>query len=168
MLDKETYLKGIKYLNAYYTNFNFNINDDLKLEVWYKVLSSFDNTAYIDLVKSYSVSNIYAPQSPTHLFDYAKSVEIAKHMTADSAWDYAISLLRQLNYDFSRFYIECGYGIISGVIKSLKSELQGVHTENLPFIKKTFVVLYTNELKKSVDERLVKSLQLNTTNLLPQ
>jgi len=91
MLEQATFLKGIKYLNAYYTNFNFNINDDLKLKVWYDVFISFDDTTFTNLVKSYCVHNIYAPQSPTHLFEYAKTVEINKQMSGDSAWDFALS-----------------------------------------------------------------------------
>jgi hypothetical protein len=85
MLEQLTFLKGIKYLNAYYTNFNFNINDEMKLKVWYEVFTAFDDKTFTDLVKSYCIKNIYAPQSPTHLFEYAKTVEMNKQMSGDSA-----------------------------------------------------------------------------------
>jgi hypothetical protein len=165
MLEQLTFLKGIKYLNAYYTNFNFNINDEMKLKVWYEVFTAFDDKTFTDLVKSYCIKNIYAPQSPTHLFEYAKTVEINKHMSGDSAWDFALSLLRQLNYDFKRFYIECGYVIISDIIKVLKSDFDGIHTDKLPFVKNRFVALYHEALKKEVDKRIGLPL---SQNLLPQ
>jgi hypothetical protein len=165
MLEQLTFLKGIKYLNAYYTNFNFNINDEMKLKVWYEVFTAFDDKTFTDLVKSYCIKNIYAPQSPTHLFEYAKTVEINKQMSGDSAWDFALSLLRQLNYDFKRFYIECGYVIISDIIKVLKSDFDGIHTDKLPFVKNRFVALYNEALKKEVDKRIGLPL---SQNLLPQ
>ena len=165
MLEQATFLKGIKYLNAYYTNFNFNINDDLKLKVWYDVFTAFDDTTFTNLVKSYCVHNIYAPQSPTHLFEYAKTVEMSKHMNGDSAWDYALSLLRRINYDFKRFYIDCEYILITDIIKVLKSELEGIHTDKLPFVKQKFVALYMDGLKKQADSRIGLPL---SQNLLPQ
>jgi hypothetical protein len=86
-------------------------------------------------------------------------------MSGDSAWDFALSLLRQLNYDFKRFYIECGYVIISDIIKVLKSDFDGIHTDKLPFVKNRFVALYNEALKKEVDKRIGLPL---SQNLLPQ
>lgn len=52
MLKQNTFLKGIKYLNAYYTNFNFNINDNMKLEIWYNIFKETEDETYTNLVKN--------------------------------------------------------------------------------------------------------------------
>lgn len=154
MLDQKIFLKGIKYLNAYYTNFNFNINDDLKLKVWYDVFSSFTDDDFTHLIKTYCVQNIYPPQSPSSVLEYAKTQLKLKYMDSSSAWDYAISILRHVGYDFSRFYSKCEYSIISTIIKSLRTDLEGIHTDKLPFVKKTFVAMY--------DEAIDRDAQIKT------
>jgi hypothetical protein len=163
MLEQATFLKGIKYLNAYYTNFNFNINDDLKLKVWYEVFTAFDNATFTELIKSYCIKNIYAPQSPAHIFEHAKNEVFNKTLEKNEAWNYALSLLRQFNYDFRRFYDKCEYGIITDIIKSLKPELEGVHTENLPFVKNKFIAMYELQIKKEISE-IVLNGQLRLAN----
>lgn len=100
------------------------------------MFSSFPDDDFTNLVKDYCTKNIYAPQSPTHLFEHAKNVIFDNSMQPDDAWEYAIGLLRHVGYDFRRFYSKCEYGVISSCIKSLESELDGVHTTSLPFIKK--------------------------------
>jgi hypothetical protein len=163
MLEKATFLKGVKYLNAFYTNFNFNINDDLKLKIWYDVFISFDDTTFTDLVKSYCMNNIYAPQSPAHIFEHAKNEVFNKTMEKNEAWNYALGLLRRVNYDFRHFYEKCEYPIISEIIKSLKPELEGVYTESLPFVKNKFISMYELEIRKEISESVLKG-QLSLAN----
>ena len=168
MLEQSTFLKGIKYLNAYYTNFNFNINDDMKLKIWYDVFVAFDNLTFTDLVKSYCTSNIYAPQSPSHLLEYAKQVRIAQSMSADEAWEYTISLLRQLSYDFRRFYDKVDNTLISNVIKQMRHDFVGLMTDQLPFVKRTFIGIYNRELENSISQEVREGLGWTTQTLLPK
>lgn len=156
MLDKKIFLKGLKYLNDYYVNFKFDINDNGKLGVWFSVFEVLTDEDFTQLVKNYCVENIYAPQSPTHLFEYAKTLLKREYLENDEAWSYAISLLRSLNYDFRGFYAKCEYSIISSVVKVLEGELRGVLTESLPFVKKNFVELYRSQLEKQISETVLK------------
>lgn len=168
MLNKTTFLKGIKHLNAYYTNFNFNINDDLKLKVWYESMTPFDNDTFTKLIKTYCIENQYAPQSPTHLLEYAKTIEMSKYMGADEAWEHTISLLRYLSYDFKRFYEKVDSDVISKVITQMRSDFVGLTTDQVPFIKKTFIKLYNEVLEKHVKIKLREGLGWTTHSLLPK
>lgn len=168
MLDQKTFLKGIKYLNAYYSNFNFNINDDLKLKVWYDVFNYLHDSMFTDLIKAYCTANIYAPQSPSHLLEYAKQVRIAQSMSADEAWEYTISLLRQLSYDFRRFYDKVDNTLISKVIKQMRHDFVGLMTDSLPFVKKTFVAIYNRELENTISQEVREGLVWTTQTLLPK
>lgn len=172
MLDKKIFLKGLKYLNDYYVNFKFDINDNGKLAVWYSVFEILEDDDFSQLVKNYCLENIYAPQSPTHLFEYAKTLLKREYMETDEAWSYALSLLRGLNYDFRGFYAKCEYSIISDIIKVLEGELRGVYTEHLPFVKKHFAELYKSSIEKQTSGNVlngklfVKSLAHNDKKVL--
>lgn len=69
-MTKLTFVKGIEYLNAYYTNFKVDLGNELVQRIWYDALKHIDDKSFEFLVKDYSKKNIYAPQSPTHLLDY--------------------------------------------------------------------------------------------------
>ena len=47
MLDNKTFLQGINYLKANYINWNFDLNNDLMLKVWYKKFSNLENVTFI-------------------------------------------------------------------------------------------------------------------------
>lgn len=157
MLDKKQFLKGLKYLNDYYINFKFDINDNAKLAVWYSVFEEIDDDTFVGLIKEYCKDNIYAPQSPTHLFDYAKTRLTANFMSSDEAWEYAIGLLRSVGYTFKRFYDKCEHNVISNSIKSMESEFYNLYTEQLPFVKRNFVKIYEEKLKEHVSVSVRKN-----------
>lgn len=165
-MDEKRFLQGLKYLNAYYTNFNFNINDDYKIGVWYGSVKHIDGDMFSQLVKEYCDNNVYPPQSPAHLLDYAKTVLISNSMSSDSAWTYAIDLLRRVGYDFSRFYTKCEYDIISQIINDLRADLVGIHTDKLPFVKKRFVELYDKALEQEAKNTIKEGKVWGTQVLL--
>lgn len=162
MLDNKRFLQGLKYLNAYYSNFNFDINDDFKISVWYNTFKHIDGDSYSALVKAYCEQSIYAPQSPTHLLEFARTLTIGQHMNSDNAWDYALSILRAYNYDFRHFYNKCEYGIISDTIKQIQGDFVGLLTEHLPFVKKHFVEVYHTKIKQHVDTQVKEGLLWTT------
>lgn len=158
MLDDKRFLQGLKYLNAYYTNFNFDINNDFKIGIWYNTCKHIDGDTFSALIKAYCEQSIYAPQSPTHLLEFARSLTISQHMNVDNAWDYALALVRSLNYDFRHFYTKCEYTIISDTIKQIQGDFVGLLTEHLPFVKKHFVEVYHSKVKQHVDNDVRKGL----------
>ena len=63
-LDKKVFLKGLGYINDYYANFNFDLRNTNKVEIWYSKFSQFDDDIYTDLIKTYCNDNVYPPLSP--------------------------------------------------------------------------------------------------------
>jgi hypothetical protein len=157
MLDKKQFLKGLKYLNDYYVNFKFDINDNAKLGIWFSVFETLDDDTFTNLIKSYCKDNIYAPQSPTHLLEHAKKRVLQYAMGEDEAWGYALDMLRSVGYTMSRFYAKCEHPIIAKAIKSMESDFYNLYTEQLPFVKKTFVKLYKEYLVNNVEENIRKN-----------
>jgi len=171
MLDKTTFLKGLKYLNAYYANFNFNINDDYKIGVWYNIFKGVSNETYTTLIKNYSEKNIYAPQSPTHLLEHVKEAIIESKPTPEAAWTIALDTLRSTGYNFKRTYEKIEDGNIVRAIMELRVDLDGIMTKDIPFVRNHFIEIYKREIKKEVElttkEALISKLQ-TMQNLLPE
>jgi predicted alpha/beta-fold hydrolase len=57
----------------------------------------------------------------------------------------------------SRFYAKCEHPIIAKAIKSMESDFYNLYTEQLPFVKKTFVKLYKEYLVNNVEENIRKN-----------
>jgi len=154
-MSKNTFLKGLKYLNAFYNNFNFDINDDFKIGVWYKALEHLTDQAYTAIVKSYCKNNTFAPQSPTRLVQHATEMITQKMLTAEEAWEKTIAQLRNTGYDFQRVYKTCST-TTKETLKQMESELDGILTRNIPYAKKHFIEIYTREQKKHVEKNQLK------------
>jgi len=152
MLEKNTYLKGIKYLNAYYTNFNFNINDDLKLEVWYNIFKGTDNETYTELIKQYCVKNVFPPKSPTDIIQFKQQQMIKTRMTPEAAWELTLGTLRETGYDFRRTYKMLNDRVLKQTLKQMENQFYGIHTKDIPYARNNYINIYERELKKTVEE----------------
>lgn len=161
-MDKKTFLQGIKHLNAYFNTFNFNINDDLKLKVWYESLSAFDDTTYTNLIKNYCTNNIYPPQSPSHLMDYAKKVVIDSNLSGELAWEKALNGIRQAGYNFTEFHATIENKVISDSVKEIESEFYGLMIDQIPFVRKHFIEVYNRLLERTAKELVYQSQVLLT------
>ena len=168
MLDKTTFLKGLKYLNAYYSTFNFNINDDYKIGIWYNIFKEVSNETYTALIKNYCEKNIYAPQSPTHLLEHAKEVMIQSKPTPEAAWTIALDTLRSTGYNFKRTYETIKDENIVRAIMELRVDLEGIMTKDIPFVRNHFIEIYKREIKKEVElttkEALISKLQITQSS----
>jgi hypothetical protein len=166
MLNHKIFLKGIRYLNAYYTNFNFNINDDMKLEIWYDIFKETEDTTYTNLVKKYCIDNVYAPQSPTHLLQYAKNILIQNKMTPEAAWEKALGTLRETGYNFKRTYEKVENTNIVNSLKQMENELKGIMTKDIPFARNHFIDIYKREVETEANNQTKEGLisQLKITH----
>lgn len=106
MLDQKTFLQGLNYLKANYLNWQFDLNNDVALKVWYKKLSVLDNETFFQMIEQYTDSNKFPPNSPSDILDIIKPV----NSSGEAAWEWIISLNKQypLENDFQKpkFYQE--------------------------------------------------------------
>ena len=156
-MNEKKFLQGLKYLNAYYTNFNFDINDNFKIGVWYESFKNMSEESFTKVVKGYCQQNVFAPHSPSHLLDHAKKVMIQNKKTPEEAWELAITILRETGYDFERTY-KLTNNLITNCIKQMRSQLQGMLTKDVPFARKQFIELYKREVQQDVDKQTRKGL----------
>lgn len=138
-MTKISFVKGIEYLNAYYVNFKFDINDKLAQQIWYQALSEIDNESFELLVTDYAKNNVYAPQSPTHLLEWFDKIykdNLVKLHTKlsfiESTYLYEIDRYT-VKTDYNKAIKECDDPLIAGVLlkirdKELSNDLKSLST----------------------------------------
>lgn len=81
MLDPRKFLMGLKTLKMNYLNWNFDINNQMLIEVWYNKFSHLDNDTFKMLIEKYTSESVYAPNSPADILKYILSYD-----SVEEAW----------------------------------------------------------------------------------
>ena len=80
--------KGIKFLKAFYTRWEFDVTNTFALQVWFKSLQKLSFEQFQDIVQTYCMNNQYPPNSPYDLLNLIPkypSVEEATQIIRDIA-----------------------------------------------------------------------------------
>jgi len=163
MVNRERFIKGIKYLSVYYTNFKFDITDDFSLDVWHNAFKDITDEDFKYCVETYCKLNQYAPSSPHALldiyFDY-----VTDELTSDQAWEL---VEKNLNKGISgyqtisngkvvyvnKFYEEIKkYPLIEETCKELESTLRDITSDNKSYTKHEFKELYKSKLERKTNK----------------
>jgi hypothetical protein len=123
---------------------------------WYSIFENYENEQYSTVIKDYCKANIYPPQSPSSIIEYVKTQVIKTYLQSDEAWLYTITLLRQKNYVFSRFYQSCEYTLIAETTRTLEPTFIGIHTEDLKYLKINFIKLYEQKVAEESYQKTIK------------
>ena len=162
-MTKKTFVIGIEYLNAYYTNFKVDINNELVQKIWYEALKEFSDKMFTIVIQEYCKNNVYAPQSPTHLLhfynDYKENYtlliesEISKVMSKALVYDKETDSYR---YDYEIAKKEVQTKELHAIINALKTkELQNWKKENLKeylFSERVEKNILIDNTKASIDK----------------
>lgn len=80
--------KGIKYLKAFYTRWEFDVTNTFALQVWYQSLQNLSFEQLKDIIQTYCMKNQFPPNSPYDLLNVIPkypSVEEATQIIRDIA-----------------------------------------------------------------------------------
>lgn len=89
MTNKEFY-NAILYLKAKYQNWNFDIQNEFLLKVWYEDFETIDYNLMIQLCKDYCKSNRFPPQSTYDLLNM-----IPKVYSENEAWERIVDIYQR-------------------------------------------------------------------------
>lgn len=104
-LNKEKFLEALKYLDAYFINFKFDFNDDMKCEIWYSAFKNFEFKDLQILFKHYARNNVYPPSSPSSLLEYAKKVLVNNSKgKANKAWEFITNAIVRHGFRVTKSY----------------------------------------------------------------
>lgn len=100
-MTKEVFIQGIQYLKAVYSNFEFDLTDELKLNAWFSILSAFytkDDTFMVS-IKKYCQNEKYPPYNPNYIIDADVNSRIKEDtMTGELCWNWIINKSRGYGY----------------------------------------------------------------------
>lgn len=162
-MTKLSFVKGIEYLNAYYVNFKFDINDKLAQQIWYQALSDIDDKSFEIIVADYCKNNIYAPQSPTHLLEWFGKI---KYRVIDNLLAQIKSIESKFIYEIDRYTVKTDYTrAIKECTDPLIIELLTLIKDEKISITKEFIHNYLTNVRKDYLSITLK-LQLKNNEIL--
>jgi len=102
MLSKDEFIAGMTILKKCYLDWNFDLNDDVQIALWYSAFKNLNDERFRNVIKEYYVHNKKPPTCVRDLTDilvdkfYAtakippeKAFEIVRNIISDcGGWDY--------------------------------------------------------------------------------
>lgn len=159
-MNKTAFAEAIEYLNAYYVNFKIDLSNSVVLRVWYDVFKDFDDNAFKMLVMGYAKDNVFPPQSPTHLLEFAKD-EMMKDIDAGEVFEKLIVRIRSNAYDLDLTIKKYeAQPEVARTIRELYSDFKGWFDDSnqLVFLKQRFVKLYAEHVKNRINANVNRGL----------
>lgn len=161
-LNEKVFLKGLVYLNDFYDNFKFDLDNVNKVEVWYEVFSNFDDEVFTDMIKNYCRESVYAPSSPTALTEFMKGKMIEKRrseLSSEKAFELALDELRSRRYNIKGVieYFKTENSAISKSVEELVSSFASIQNDadQIPFVKGAFIKVYDKHLEAEVKQIII-------------
>lgn len=168
MLDNKVFLQGINYLKATYLNWNFDLNNDLMLKVWYKKLSGLNDETFMRLIEKYTDECKFSPQSPGDLLEHLKEVMARQLPNANDVWVELLKLIRYygFNYHADKIYEKISNNpILTKTVKQFEYELTHLET-NDPYTPQRFKAAYVENMEEELRNTSSLLLEANATKLL--
>ena len=107
--------RGIKYLKAFYTKWDFDVTNTFALQVWYKCFKDVEFETFQKIIQDYCFNNQYAPNSPNDLLKL-----IPRYLSTDEACELIRDIVSRNvtpEYFMRELYSnnQCIYGAVKGM-----------------------------------------------------
>lgn len=158
-MNKKTFAQGLAYLNAFYTTFKVDIENPMVIEIWYDIFKEMDEQKFTTLVKGYCKENIFPPQSPTHLLEFAKQQLAISQGKADEEFERVREFNRRysLRINYNTIYAKIDNPITVKLVKAMFEDFINMGEDNADFVRKRFIEKY-NDLTR--EETQIKANEL--------
>lgn len=166
-MTKQTFAKGMEYLNAFYVNLKINLDNPLVVEVWYDVFKETKDEDFLKMIKSYCLENVFAPQSPTSILEFSKQKYLESQPQAELEFEKIIELNKRYSIRLNQetVFAKINNEITKTVLKAFLNDFITIGDETRERVKKTFVSQY-NSLLKANGNALTHTLLGKTENKL--
>lgn len=152
MLNEKTYLEAIKYLMNYYSSFTLKQE---QINLWLKELQGFSDKEFVAIIKSYTKNNEFAPQSPTSFIkEYKKMLLREKNPTEAFERFRAFMVSSNKNEPLKNHFD----GLELELAKRYYSEMNGIYSDQVPFVRNKYVADYKENVEKAVEQELALKL----------
>jgi hypothetical protein len=145
-MNKKTFAQGLAYLSLFYTTFKVDLENEMVIEVWYDTFKSMDEQYFTALVRGYCKENIFPPQSPTHLLEFAKQQLALSQSKADEEFERVRELNRRysLRINHQTIYAKIDNPITVKIVKSMFDDFINMGEDNADSMRKRFTEKYTD------------------------
>lgn len=161
-MNKETFIQGMEYLGAFYTNSKIDLDNKLVVSVWFNVFKDMEDQKFTNLVKSYCQESAFAPTSPTSLTNFMKDKMIEKRkgeLSSEMAFEEALYQLRRFGYWIPDViaHFKTSNNAISKTVEELVSSFATIQNDadQIPFVKNAFVKAYDRNLEVEVKQVVI-------------
>ena len=154
-MTKQTFAKGMEYLNVYYVNLKINLDNPMVIEIWYDVFKDMADDKFISLIKKYCLENVYAPQSPTSILEFAKQKYLENQPQAELEFEKVVELNKRysLRINEETIMAKIDSEITRSVLKAFKNDFINIGDENRDNVKKRFINQFNMLLKANSIEQ---------------
>lgn len=157
MLDKEVFKKGIAYLKACYINWQFDLTNNMMLDVWYRKFSKLNENQFKIMIENYTDNNSYPPQSPNDLLEEIKKVYKSVEMNPDQAWNYVLELKRTYSFHYNQekiYQLLEDKPVLKKVVEEMESQLVDLKTSDVVNVSREFKKVYASYLESHVNDKV--------------
>jgi hypothetical protein len=179
-LSAERFLSSITYLCCYYPNFKFEVKDksdekkvSYQFNVWYDVFKEFEEELFVKVIETYCRENVYAPQSPSQILEFMREKMITHSKSGEKAWEIVYGekgVIKECGFNIDKSVsklLEMNEKVIAETVSEMKSEFTNLLTEQLPYVKRNFIKVYQEVLKKYVYKKVSQSqLSFNENKMI--
>ena len=160
MLDKNTFIQGLAYIGKSYLNWDFNFQNMDIVEHWYSFFKDFKDQDFRNLIKSYCISEPFAPNSVASLFNFWKSQKLEKELLPHTAWDTVIELIHSFGFSkVDKIYAELTkYPVLRKTFWEFESTLRNLQKGD-NYTAQRFQEAYKDNLKRAINEEQKQQLE---------
>ena len=145
-------------LNAFYVNFKVDLDNQLVVKLWYQTFENIGDEIFKQLVESYCKSNIYPPQSPTHLIQHMKDLVLSNELSAEEAWEIGYAMVKRFYFSVTRACEELkknGEENIANALNEMRSRFNNLMTDDLPYVRKDFIEIYKRVVTQNINQKVM-------------
>ena len=74
-LNKDLFYDGLAYLKIFYIKWEFDLNDEVVLSVWYGVMDTMSSKRFQYMINEFTKNSEYPPRSPNDLLKEVRGME---------------------------------------------------------------------------------------------
>jgi hypothetical protein len=173
ILTESGFITGIEMLSAYYMTFKFWVEEfkgqsEIRKKMWYATFKNMGDDDFVKLVETYCLENIYAPQSPTSILEFAKQKYLENQPQAELEFEKVVELNKRysLRINEDTIMAKIDSEITRSVLKAFKNDFINIGDDNRDMVKKRFITQFNSLLKANSIEQANGLIGIEKNKLL--
>ena len=173
LMSESGFKLGIEMLSAYFLSFKFWQEDykgqsEIRKKMWYETFKNMTDDSFVKLIEKYCLENVYAPQSPTNILEFAKQKLLASQPQAELEFEKVVELNKRYSIRINEDVImaKLDSNITKSVVKAYRNDFINLGDDNRDSVKRRFVEQFNRVLKDTVNLQTNNIIGMNENTML--